>query len=193
MSWCVYKHTNRRSGKVYIGRCLWPCYQDRWKNGYGYRSAPAFWPEIEKYGWDAFDHEILASDLTLNEANRIEKEMISQHRSNDPVYGYNVCAGGTGFTGGHHSADTRRRISKKLREYEITEEHRRHLSESKTGIKHPLAKRVYQLTKDGKLIRSWDYMQQACDELGIRKENVSACCRGLRPSAGGYKWTYVWG
>lgn len=189
----MYKHTNRNNGKVYIGRCVWPNYPARWKNGYGYRSAPALWPEIEKFGWDSFDHEILASDLTLDDANRIEQEMIERYRSNNPEHGYNVCTGGTGFTGGHHSEETRRRISEKLMQYEITEEHRKHLSESKTGMKHPLAKRVYQLTMEGKLIKSWDYMQQACDALGIRKENVSACCRGLRPSAGGYKWTYVWG
>lgn len=193
MKWCVYKHTNRMNGKVYIGRCRWPNYQARWANGNGYRNAPRFWPEIEKNGWCGFNHAILFYDLSLDEANIKEREMIEKYRTNDPEYGYNICSGGAGFTGGHHSADTRERIAKKLKEYEITEEHRRHLSESKIGVDHPRAKRVYQLTKDGELVKEWDYMQQACEALGIRKENVSACCRGLRPSAGGYKWTYVRG
>lgn len=190
MSWCVYKHTNRQDGKVYIGRCRWPNYQDRWKNGYGYKNAPVFWPEIEKYGWSAFDHEILASDLTFDDANRLEQEMITKYMANDPEHGYNVCAGGIGFTGCHHSAETRERISKKLKDYKITDEHRKHLSESKTGTKHPLAKRVRQLMKDGTFVKEWGCITDACRELGIQKENVSACCRGKIPSAGGYKWEF---
>lgn len=188
--WCVYKHTNRLDGKAYIGRCRWPNYQERWANGNGYRNAPRFWPEIERNGWDTFSHAILFCDLDVNEANRIEQEMIAKYKTNDPEHGYNVCAGGQGFTGAHHSEDTRKRISEKLKKYEKTEQHRKHISESKSGVKHHAAKRVYQMTKSGELIKVWDYMQQACDALKISKPNVSACCLGKRPSAGGYKWTY---
>lgn len=187
---CVYKHTNKADGKSYIGRCRWPRYQDRWANGNGYKGSPRFWPEIEKAGWEAFDHEILFYDLDLEEANRLEQEMIEKYKTNEPEHGYNVTAGGIGFTGAHHTTDTRRRISEKLKCYEKTESHRKHLSESKTGAKHPSAKKVYQLTKDGALIREWDCMQQASNTLGISKPNISACCLGKRPSAGGYKWTY---
>lgn len=188
--WCVYKHTNRKDGKAYIGMCRWPNYQNRWSNGNGYKQAPRFWPEIEKAGWDAFEHAILFYDLDLKEANRLEQEMIAKYKTNDPEHGYNVTAGGAGFSGVHHTAEARERISMKLKAYEKTELHRKHLSECKSGAKHPRSKKVYQLTKDGTLVKVWDYMQQASDKLGITKTNISACCLGKRPSAGGYKWTY---
>ena len=134
------------------------------------------------------------SGLSLDDANRIEMEMIEKYRTDDPEFGYNVSHGGAAsFKGLHHTDDAKRRIAEGLRAYKITEEHRRHLSESKRWDKHPAHKRVYQLTKDGNLIKEWKCMQQACDEIGICKNNVSACCLGKRPSAVGYKWTYVWG
>ena len=187
--WCVYKHTNKATGKVYVGRCRWPNYKKRWNNGNGYKNAMLFWPEIEKYGWNGFTHEILYSALDLAEANRLERETIRLLKANDPEYGYNICDGGTGFSA-HHSQATRDQISASMSKYEKTALHRRHLSESMLGTKHPRAKRVCQLTKEGRLIKVWDYMNEACTALNLQKSNVSACCRGKRPSAGGYKWVY---
>ena len=37
-----------------------------------------FWNAIEKYGWDNFDHEIIASNLTLKEANQFETLLITK-------------------------------------------------------------------------------------------------------------------
>lgn len=191
MRWCVYKHTNKANGKAYVGRCRWPNYHDRWANGNGYKNAPVFWPAIVETGWDGFSHEILASDLSLEESNRIEMQMIAKFRTDDPAFGYNVSHGGAAsFKGLHHTDDAKRRIAERLKAYEMTEEHRRHLSESKFGIKHPRAKKVWQLTKDGRFIKEWGCMMDACRALGIQKANVSACCRGKVPSAGGYKWEF---
>ena len=189
--WCVYKHTNKNDGKSYIGRCRWPNYSQRWGNGNGYKESRRFWEAIESNGWDSFYHEILFDNLDFEESNRLEKEMIAKYKTNDPAYGYNISNGGIEFfKGQHHTEETKKRISEKLKTYEMTEEHKKHLSESKTGIKHHLAKKVFQFTKSGDFIKEWDYMKQACEELGISKSNISSCCLGRRPSAGGYKWTY---
>ena len=60
--WCVYKHTNKTNGKVYIGKtCRKPEY--RWNEGKGYIYQRHFWNAINKYGWDNFEHEILIKDL----------------------------------------------------------------------------------------------------------------------------------
>lgn len=189
--WCVYKHTNKHNGKSYIGRCRYPDVNKRWNHGKGYAGCPRFWDAINAEGWDSFTHDILFADLTLDDANRLEQEMISRYMTNDPDHGYNASTGGaSSFAGLHHSENSKKRISEKLKRYEMTEIHHKHLSESKQGVKHHLAKRVYQLTKDGVFIRAWDYMKQASDTLGINNANISSCCLGNRKTAGGYIWTY---
>ena len=189
--WCVYKHTNKHDGKSYIGRCRYPNVNKRWHNGKGYIGCSRFLDAIKKNGWDSFNHEILFCNLSFDESVRLEKEMIAKYKTNDPDHGYNVSIGGIAFFKGlHHTADTKRRISENLKRYEMTESHHKHLSESKKGAKHHLAKRVYQFTKDGTLVKEWDYMQKASEELGINKANISSCCLGNRKTAGGYIWTY---
>jgi superfamily II DNA or RNA helicase len=92
MAWCIYKHTNKINGKVYIGQtCQAP--EDRWQNGYGYRSCPKMWAAIEKYGWHSFLHEIISDNIvTQEEANYLERYWIHQYNSIDE--GYNILPGG---------------------------------------------------------------------------------------------------
>ena len=86
----VYKHT-APNGKSYIGQT----------NNLNRRNAihksttgcRAFSSAIKKYGWDAFTHEILAEGLTLEEANRLEQELIESHNTLSPN-GYNLKTGG---------------------------------------------------------------------------------------------------
>lgn len=55
---------------------------------------------------------------------------------------------------------------------------------------HCKQKAVIQLDKQGKEIQEWESIKQAGEKLKIRKENISACCRGKRKTAGGYIWKY---
>lgn len=88
----VYKHT-APNGKVYIGMTRQKP-QNRWLYGYGYQTQQRFYRAIQKYGWNAFSHEILYENLTHKEAEEKERELISQYRSFDPKCGYNVEKGG---------------------------------------------------------------------------------------------------
>ena len=92
MAWCIYKHTNKINGKVYIGQtCQAP--EDRWQNGNGYRSCPKFWAAIEEYGWHSFIHEIIEDNIiTQEEANFRERYWIHTYNSIDE--GYNILPGG---------------------------------------------------------------------------------------------------
>lgn len=36
----------------------------------------------------------------------------------------------------------------------------------------------------------WDSARDAYRETGIEYKNISACCRGLRPRAGGFEWRF---
>ena len=190
-TFCVYRHRSKIDGKSYIGKCEYPNYRKRWNNGKGYKDTHRFWEAIEKEGWASFEHEILFINLSCEQALLLEQQMIEKYKTADPEYGYNISHGGSAFFKGlHHSEESKKRISKKLKLYKTTNQHRAHLSESKSGVKHHYAKQVYQLSIDGRLIKTWDYMSQASNTLKINKANISSCCLGNRKTAGGYKWTY---
>lgn len=93
MSWCIYKHTNKVNGKVYIGQtCQKP--ERRWQNGKGYEGSPKFWPAICEFGWDGFEHEIIETDINSQTlANEREQYWIAYYNSYD--CGYNATQGGT--------------------------------------------------------------------------------------------------
>lgn len=71
----------------------------RWgKNGSRYKTQ-IFYRAIERYTWDKIHHETIASNLTKDEACDLEKVLIKELNSNDPIYGYNFSSGGEGATG----------------------------------------------------------------------------------------------
>lgn len=189
-NYIVYKHTNKTNGKVYIGMTCQRI-EARWKGGNGYCNQH-FSRAIKKYGWDGFSHEIIAENLSKEDACELERILIKSYKATEPEYGYNQALGGDG--GGmykrHHSESAKKKISKARKENGFTEEHKRHISESKRGVKHHLAKKVYQYTKDGKFIKEWDYMSLAAEELNINKANIGEVCNGNRKTAGGYIWKY---
>jgi len=43
---------------------------------------------------------------------------------------------------------------------------------------------------DGNFIKEWDSVKQASQELNIRKQNISACCRGINKTSGGFIWKF---
>lgn len=96
-TWTAYVHTNKINGKTYVGitRCS---VEDRWKNGRGYSTQP-FYRAIQKYGWDNFTHEIVASGLTRDEAESLEIELIEKLDSTMDGHGYNVSRGSFGTLG----------------------------------------------------------------------------------------------
>ena len=107
-NYTVYLHTSP-SGKYYVGiTSLKPTI--RWKNGHGYKSNQHFSRAIEKYGWDNFKHEILYTNITKEEAEQKEIELIAELRSNERKYGYNIDNGGNSV--GKLSDETREKMSK---------------------------------------------------------------------------------
>lgn len=69
----VYIHTFP-NGKRYVGRSKKPL--TRWNNGRGYITNETMYRDIEKYGWNNIEHSIIAENLTLEEANRLERNII---------------------------------------------------------------------------------------------------------------------
>lgn len=109
-NWCVYMHEHRESGKKYIGITSQKP-TNRWQNGEGYQRCPLFYAAIQKYGWDAFRHEILYTGLTQSEAERLEVELIAKYETVDRAKGYNLATGGEVNCGFHRSEDFKRKVS----------------------------------------------------------------------------------
>lgn len=186
----VYKHLNKTNGKVYIGITSQKA-EKRWGRGSKYGSQH-FGRAIKKYGWDNFDHIIIAENLSKEDACELEKILIKAYNSTNPLYGYNEAQGGDG--GGmynkHHTEKAKEMISQAMKGVQFTEEHKRHISEAKQGINHHFAKKVYQYTRQKDFIREWDYMSLAAKELNINKANIGEVCNGNRKTAGGFVWKY---
>lgn len=149
-NYCVYKHTFP-NGKTYIGITRTnPLY--RWGHkGKGYRSQPLMWNAILKYGWDNIKHDILFADLSKEEAEQKEIELISLYKSNKGEYGYNIENGGkcvgtltpaiiekmaNANKGKKRSDDTKKRISEALKGRPKSEAQKIKQSNAMKGKRH---------------------------------------------------------
>lgn len=178
-SYLVYKHTTP-SNKVYIGITCETLAQ-RCKRGKGYRSNQAFWKAIEKYGWDSIKHEILFCGLTKEEAEEKEIELIALYKSDKKTHGYNIASGGGVNCGFHLSQVAKEKISKANsgqnngmygKRFSLTPEQyskviRNAQLRNYSAGNNPKAKRVYQYSHDGELIKIWDCIKHASEFLSI--------------------------
>lgn len=123
----VYVHI-APNGKRYVGKTAQDVSQ-RWRNGAGYRKCPLMWKAVQKYGWENFEHVILADNLTEEEAEALEKKYVEEYQSNNPEYGYNLTSGGE--KGCVLSPEVKEQLSKSKQGHITTEETRRKISETK--------------------------------------------------------------
>lgn len=108
--YCVYKHISP-SGKIYIGLTAQKV-EERWRKGSGYKKNQAFYNAIQKYGWDNIKHEIVAENLTKEEACKIEIELIKKYDSTNSDKGYNISLGGElSWLGIKHTEATKKKMS----------------------------------------------------------------------------------
>lgn len=85
----VYVHENLLNGKIYVGLTAQNP-NSRWGGGSHYAHNSHFSSEIEEYGWDNFSHEIVAENLTDEEAKELEARLIKLYNSTSKGLGYNV-------------------------------------------------------------------------------------------------------
>ena len=104
-TYCVYRHISP-DGKFYIGITSFEP-EKRWRGGYGHNVH--FSRAIAKYGWDNFVHEVLDTNLSKEEAEQKEKELIAKYKTTDRNFGYNLTSGGE--IGKKHSAESIEKMS----------------------------------------------------------------------------------
>lgn len=167
----VYKHTTP-SGKVYVGiTSKQP--EKRWLNGRGYQRNEHFWNAIKKYGWQNIKHEILAENLTREEACRLEQFYIAVYESSTPTKGYNMTLGGE--TGAIHTIESRRKLSEALKGHHynvgvpFTEERKRHLRENHADVRGE---------KNPNYGKKW-----TPEQIAIRQAHRVYKCGGENPTA----------
>lgn len=202
LEYIVYSHKNKINGKIYVGQTSQPL-DKRWQNGFGYKRSPKFFEAIKKYGWDNFEHTILKSHLTLDEANYWEAYYINY---------YNTVNNGYNLTYGGNNAPVSEETKQKLREshlgYKPTElskqkcslnnkgkHFRLHTEEEKQKMSEKKKKKVICLNT-GVIFNSITEAEQWC---GLKPlSNIGQVCRGKRISAGKHpitkeplKWKFV--
>lgn len=75
------------------------------KNGKDYENCTYFYNAIQKYGWNNFEAEIIASNLTHDEADKFEMTLIRELNTMDKNIGYNIAPGGRTNAGGMNLID----------------------------------------------------------------------------------------
>ena len=171
----IYKHTSP-SGKIYIGQTCTSC-NKRWGlSGNKYSDSPHFYRAIQKYGWNNFKHEILYIDLTLQEANYLERYLILYYESYNQDKGYNISLGGMGTPGvdpWNKGKELPEEMKDKIRKGSLN---RKDISKEvmcvETGIIYPSAYEAQRQTE-------------------IDSGHIRACCIGTRITAGGYHWKRI--
>ena len=71
-NYCIYMHRNTKNGKLYFGQTC-QIVEQRWKNGKGYDKCPNFWNAIIAEGWNNFEHIVLDTELSKEQADEKEK------------------------------------------------------------------------------------------------------------------------
>lgn len=207
-TYVVYRHIFP-NGKSYIGiTCVRPYYY-RWRAGSSYRQQPKVFNAIKKYGWKNIKHEILYDNLSQDDANRIEQEMIAKYNSVEN--GYNVSTGGGGTYGIPCSEETKRKISNANRGkvtrnnidnlakwrkehgawnkggHLTPEQYRKIVEERRARCNKPIS--AYDpITL--KCVLHFDSCVNASRYMGVCEQEISRCASGRRKTSHGYIWRY---
>lgn len=189
----LYEHKNKANGKRYIG--ITCDIARRWSGkGNRYKNSTYFWRAIQKYGWDRFEHKILISNLSFEQANDLEKHFIKKFKTQKKKYGYNLTAGGSNaatWHGKHHTAEARRKMSEAAKGRKQSKEQRRRHSECMKGMlvgKRNGMSRAVRCVNTGEVFESQSLAAQA---KGVLQSKISLCCNGFQKHTHGLLWEYA--
>ena len=216
----VYQHKNKINGKIYIGITSRKP-EERWgSNGCNYKTSPHFYSAIQKYGWDNFEHNILFTNLTKEQACLKEQELIKEFNSMNREYGYNSTSGGEIFTmneetkqkisqsmmgnknglGHVCTEEKKQKISEAQKGRKFTEEHKQKLSDAAKNRHVPCSEEKKKTLSQNyphkkqvyceELDMIYGSVQECSRQLGIPATNISKLCNGRGKTLKGYHLRY---
>lgn len=141
----------------------------RWSKGY--RHCTKFYHAIKKYGWNGFDHRVLVDNITKEEAEEIEMNLISDLMLQCDLYGYNIQNGG----GAPAMTDETKN--------KIAEANRGHGYRGGGSPKHPVL-----CVETGQIFESCSDAARWC---GSNSSHISNACRGKFEKTKGFHWKYA--
>ena len=215
----VYQHKNKINGKIYIGITSQKPEQRWGSQGCNYKSSPHFYSAIQKYGWNNFEHNILFTGLTKEQACLKEQELIKEYDLMNREFGYNSTSGGDIFVmneetkqkisqalmgnqnnlGHSCSEEKKKKISEAQKGREFTEEHKQKLSEAAKNRHVPCSEDKKQILKEKshkkpvyceELAKVFESVQECGRQLGIPATNISKLCNGRGKTLKGYHLIY---
>lgn len=216
--WKVYIHTSPNN-KYYIGITSQTT-KRRWGfNGSEYKRNTNFYDDILKYGWNNFSHEVIAENLTRQDACCFEKKLIELLKSNTCL-GYNISEGGIG-------GDRKGKIKVKqysldgiyIKTYDGASDAGSSVGIDRTRITNcckgksksacgymwcyedkeikekynrlkTSQKTVYQYDLYSVFIKRWECVKDINTELSIPSNSISKCLNNKNKEAYGYFWSY---
>lgn len=208
----VYKHTFP-NGKVYIGMTKHTI-SDRIQLGYQHNKYML--AAIAEFGWKSVKSETLISDLSSADAELAEIKYIAEYQADNPLFGYNISAGGKAtYAGLSHTEEYKHYMSEINSGKVFTEMHRKNLSNSHKGLmvgdQNPMYGKpkseltiqrqydshrkemtpVVQKDLDGNLIDTYFSLHEATRKTGVNRNCIKACLIGKQKSSKGFLWEYA--
>lgn len=204
----VYKHTVP-DGRVYIGITCQKNPKRRFDRGRGYKNNIHFFRFILKNGWDCIVSEILYDNLSKEEAEAKEIELIAFYDSTNPKKGFNIEKGGNlnkditeetrlrqsmAHLGVPIPAEVCNNIRKAQKESWAsgTRKKRTDYTKDNTGIaernKERCIRPIYKIDKDsGEILHKYNSLTEA-EQDGYIHGCVSAVASGVKRSYKGFIW-----
>jgi group I intron endonuclease len=177
MDYKVYKYTNKLNSKVYVGQTRQTLKRRAGSNAYNYlkEKNSRFSKAIAKYGWSNFVPEILFNNLSKDEADLKEMELIRKYDSYNPEKGYNGTLGGASFIS---TIETRKKISEGVKNSKLFRD--------KNFKAH--AKKVVSINIASGKFETYNSLTDAQSTTEVLRTNIARCYNGKLQSAGGFIW-----
>ncbi|RAT10890.1 hypothetical protein A6E27_01545 [Bacillus cereus] len=225
----IYKITCNINGKLYIGQTIQTLENRLYhhlRDAKVKNQNSAFYRAIRKYGEKCFDIELVEEVIAKSKQDLKKKldnlEVKYIREFNTYLKGYNSTLGGDGTLGfklseehkakiakrkgWHHTEETKRLISEKIKGKKRSDETKAKLREArlhqvlseefyenhKKSMKK-FRKKVAQYDFEGNLIRVHDSITSASETSGVNVHTISGVCNNKRQSAGGYYWKFIKG
>lgn len=213
MEGIIYKWTNKKNCKKYIGQTIHPDKRYQQHKRGERADSQIIDRAILKYGAKNFDYTVL---LTIHADTReelrrlLDEAEIALIRLEQSYYktglGYNMTLGGMTRGSYNHTEETRQKLSKMKKGKKLSEAAKRNIAEGHRGLKltelhkanlqaaHKAdMKHVRQFTVDGVLIAEYDSIKAAERTTGINRGGISACINGRQQRTTGRDGvSYTW-